>query len=146
MSGRHRGQESGGQAEQGRAAADDHDHTQTAEPGEGGGAAAIEAVSRRDFRLLVDTMHYGRAGARAADIAALNPHQIGYVQISDVKLVPDDPEYFQEPIGERLVPGTGELDNLEMLAGSRPGSASASRCQCGRPPATVGRTSAWEHA
>ena len=78
--------------------------------------AAIEAVGRREFRLLVDTMHYGRAGATAADVAALDPHLIGYVQISDVKLVPDDPDYFRESITERLVPGTGELDNLEMLA------------------------------
>jgi sugar phosphate isomerase/epimerase len=82
--------------------------------------AAIEAVGRREFRLLVDTMHYGRAGARAADVAALDPHLIGYVQINDVKLVPDDPDYFQESIKERLVPGTGELDNLEMLAAVPP--------------------------
>jgi sugar phosphate isomerase/epimerase len=78
--------------------------------------AAIEAVGRRQFRLLVDTMHYGRSGATAADVAALDPHLIGYVQINDVKLVPDNPDYFQESIKERLVPGTGELDNLEMLA------------------------------
>jgi sugar phosphate isomerase/epimerase len=82
--------------------------------------AAIEAVGRREFRLLVDTMHYGRAGARAADVAALDPHLIGYVQINDVRLVPDDPDYFQESIKERLVPGTGELDNLEMLAAVPP--------------------------
>jgi sugar phosphate isomerase/epimerase len=78
--------------------------------------AAIEAVGRRQFRLLVDTMHYGRSGAKAADVAALDPHLIGYVQISDVRLVPDDSDYLQESISERLVPGTGELDNLEMLA------------------------------
>jgi sugar phosphate isomerase/epimerase len=78
--------------------------------------AAIEAVGRREFRLLLDTMHYGRSGVRAADIAALDPHLIGYVQICDVKLVPDNPDYYHESITERLVPGTGELDNLDMLA------------------------------
>lgn len=78
--------------------------------------SAIEAVGRRGFRLLVDTMHYGRSGARAADVAALDPHLIGYVQLSDAKLVPDNPDYFQESIKERLVPGTGELDNRDMLA------------------------------
>jgi sugar phosphate isomerase/epimerase len=78
--------------------------------------AAIEAVGRRDFRLLIDTMHYGRSGARAADVAALDPRLIGYVQISDVNLVPSNPNYMEEATTERLVPGTGELDLVDMLA------------------------------
>ena len=78
--------------------------------------AAIEAVGRTGFRLLIDTMHYGRSGARAADIAELDPRLIGYVQVNDVKLVPDNPDYWEESITERLVPGTGELDLVDMLA------------------------------
>jgi sugar phosphate isomerase/epimerase len=77
---------------------------------------AIKAVGRREFRLLIDTMHFGRSGGRAADLAALDPHLIGYLQINDVPLVPDNPSYYQEATSERLVPGTGELDLVEILA------------------------------
>jgi sugar phosphate isomerase/epimerase len=78
--------------------------------------AAIQAVGRREFRLLIDVMHYGRSGARAEDIAGLDPHLVGYVQINDVKLVPDNPNYWEESTTERLVPGTGELDLVDLLA------------------------------
>ena len=78
--------------------------------------AAIEAVGRSGLRLLIDTMHYGRSGARARDVAALDPDLIGYVQVSDVKLTPDNPDYWAESITERLVPGTGELDLADLLA------------------------------
>jgi len=78
--------------------------------------AAIKAVGRREFRLLIDTMHFGRSGGRAADLAALDPHLIGYLQINDVPLVPDNPNYYREACSERLVPGTGELDLAGILA------------------------------
>jgi sugar phosphate isomerase/epimerase len=78
--------------------------------------AAIDAVGRSGFRLLVDTMHYGRTGAQAHDIAALDPRLIGYVQISDIKLVPENPNYWDEAMTERLVPGAGELELVDILA------------------------------
>ncbi len=78
--------------------------------------AAIEAVGRPECRLLIDVMHYGRSGARTEDVAALDPRLIGYVQLSDVKLVPDNPNYWVESTTERLVPGTGELDLVGLLS------------------------------
>lgn len=78
--------------------------------------AAIEAVGRREFRLLIDVMHYGRSGVRTEDVAALDPQLIAYVQLNDVKLVPDNPDYWVESTTERLVPGTGELDLGGLLA------------------------------
>jgi sugar phosphate isomerase/epimerase len=78
--------------------------------------ATINAVGRHEFRLLVDTMHFGRAGITAAEVATLDPRLLAYVQISDVKVVPDNPDYWVEATTERLVPGAGELDLVGLLS------------------------------
>jgi sugar phosphate isomerase/epimerase len=78
--------------------------------------AAIRHVGRKDFRLLIDTMHLGRTGGRAADIAALDPDTIGYVQLCDAPLLPSYPDYMDEALYERMVPGTGELPLLDFVA------------------------------
>ena len=78
--------------------------------------AAVRHVGRPDFRLLVDTMHFARSGATAADIAALDPALIGYVQLSDAPLRPRIESYMQEATFERMAPGEGELPLREMLA------------------------------
>src|SRR5262249_5473350 len=44
---------------------------------------SVRAVGRPDFRLLIDTMHLVRSGSGPADLAALDPDLIGYVQLSD---------------------------------------------------------------
>jgi sugar phosphate isomerase/epimerase len=76
----------------------------------------IGAVGRPDLRLLVDTMHIARGGATPADVAALDPDMIGYVQLSDVPLTPVGPTYYEEALFNRMVPGKGELPLLEILA------------------------------
>ncbi|TAL02222.1 MAG: sugar phosphate isomerase/epimerase [Rhodospirillaceae bacterium] len=78
--------------------------------------AAVRHVGRQDFRLLIDTMHLGRSGGCAADVAALDPDIIGYIQLCDVPLVPKIPDYMEEAMLERMVPGTGELPLLDFLA------------------------------
>jgi sugar phosphate isomerase/epimerase len=50
--------------------------------------AALRHVGRENFRLLINTMHFFRSGSSAADIAALDPNVIGYVQLCDVPMVP----------------------------------------------------------
>lgn len=76
---------------------------------------AVRAVGRPDFRLLIDTMHLVRSGSGPADVAALDPDSIGYVQLSDIPLVPTIPDYMEEACFERMVPGTGEAPLLEIL-------------------------------
>jgi sugar phosphate isomerase/epimerase len=78
--------------------------------------AAVRHVGRPDFRLLIDTMHLVRSGSTAADIAALDPDLIGYVQICDAPARPRFDTYFEEAMYERMAPGTGELGLLEVLA------------------------------
>jgi sugar phosphate isomerase/epimerase len=78
--------------------------------------AAVRHVGRRDFRLLIDTMHLVRSGATVADLAALDPDLIGYVQICDAPFKPRFESYFEEAMFERMAPGTGELGLLQILA------------------------------
>ncbi len=76
----------------------------------------VRHVGRPAFRLLIDTMHFGRTNGTAAELAALDPALIGYVQLSDVKLVPSDPDYMRETTCDRKTPGEGELPLYDMLA------------------------------
>ena len=78
--------------------------------------AAIRHVGKPGFRLLIDTMHFFRSGSGVADIASLDPDVIGYVQLCDVPQVSRHASYMDEALHERMVPGTGELPMLEILA------------------------------
>ena len=82
--------------------------------------AAVRHVGRREFRLLLDTMHLGRSGATAAEIAALDPAIIGYVQLCDAPRKPTNPNYMDEATFERRVPGEGEMPLREYLAAVPP--------------------------
>lgn len=78
--------------------------------------AAVTHVGRRDFRLLIDTMHVIRSGATVAQIAALDPALIGYVQLCDAPRQPRFASYFEESMFERMAPGEGELGLAELVA------------------------------
>jgi sugar phosphate isomerase/epimerase len=83
--------------------------------------AAVRHVGRRDLSLLLDTMHLGRSGATAAELAALDPALIGYVQLCDAPRTPSEPDYLKEATFERMVPGEGEMplrDYLKVLPSS----------------------------
>ena len=77
--------------------------------------AAVRQVNRPDFRLLIDTMHLGRTGSTPADLAAVPPELIGYVQLADAPLKPRFATYMEEAMYERMAPGDGELPLLEFL-------------------------------
>lgn len=78
--------------------------------------AAVAQVGRPDFRLLIDTMHVIRSGSRPADIAALDPELIDYIQICDAPRKPRFASYHEEAMFERMVPGEGELGLRELVA------------------------------
>jgi sugar phosphate isomerase/epimerase len=77
---------------------------------------AVRHVAMPNFRLLLDAMHVFRTGASAAEIAALDPNMIGYVQLCDVPLISRFPDYSEEARHYRLAPGQGELPLLDFLA------------------------------
>jgi len=60
-------------------------------------------------RLQFDSLHLHRAGFSAADIAALDPEIIGRGQLSDGPADMPVDRQFEEALGERLVPGDGQL-------------------------------------
>ena len=80
------------------------------------GIAAVTHVGRPDCQLIMDTMHLGRTHASIAEIKAVDPRLIGYIQLCDVPLVPVVSDYMEEAVMDRKVPGEGELPLFEMLA------------------------------
>jgi sugar phosphate isomerase/epimerase len=87
--------------------------------------AAVRHVGRPDFNLLLDTMHLGRSGATAAQIAAIDPAMIDYVQLCDAPRSPGEPDYLKEATFERMVPGEGEMPLRDYL-GALPRSVTIS--------------------
>jgi len=78
--------------------------------------AAMKAVGRPDFKLLVDTMHFFRSGSTNSDFAALDPVMIGHIQLCDVPMPRIIESYMQEALFERRAPGDGDLPLAEFLA------------------------------
>jgi sugar phosphate isomerase/epimerase len=78
--------------------------------------AAVRAVDRPNFQLLLDAMHVFRSGAQPAHIAALDPALIGYAQLCDVPLVSKFASYADEARHERLPPGEGGLPLLDFVS------------------------------
>ena len=76
--------------------------------------AAVRHVGRRNFRLLIDTMHLVRSGSGATDLARIEPSLIGYIQLADAPLTPRFATYFEEAMFERMSPSTGELPLLDV--------------------------------
>lgn len=77
---------------------------------------AVRHVGRDDFRLLMDPMHLVRSGGSPADLAALDPALIAYIQLCDVPLTPANPDYLDEAMYERSAPGEGELPLADYIA------------------------------
>jgi len=78
--------------------------------------AAGKAVGNPNFQLLIDTMHFFRWGATAADLAALDPAIIGHIQLCDVPMPAIVESYMEEALHERRAPGDGDLPLVEFLA------------------------------
>ncbi len=77
--------------------------------------AAVRYVNDAGFRLLIDTMHLVRSGSGPAEISALDPELIGYVQLCDAPWETRFDDYFEEAMNERMAPGAGELGIAELL-------------------------------
>jgi sugar phosphate isomerase/epimerase len=79
------------------------------------GAAGIASAVGDGFALLIDTMHFFRLGSTVAQLAAIDPALIGYVQLCDAPMEGQG-SYMEEAFYERRVPGEGELPLRELLA------------------------------
>jgi sugar phosphate isomerase/epimerase len=75
----------------------------------------VKGVDRPNFSLLVDAMHFFRLGNTLADLAALDPALVGYVQLADAPWAPRFETYMEEAMYERMTPGDGELPLAQFL-------------------------------
>jgi sugar phosphate isomerase/epimerase len=87
--------------------------------------AAVHYIDRPNVALLIDTMHLFRSGGSVAQLAALDPNLMGYVQLCDAPVLASVEDYFAEACFERKCPGEGELPLSGLLnvipAGTRIG-------------------------
>jgi sugar phosphate isomerase/epimerase len=77
----------------------------------------LAAAARHNAGLLIDPIHFDRAGDVPADIASIPRARLRYMQICDAPAErPRDTEtLIYHARNERLMPGEGELDLLGML-------------------------------
>jgi sugar phosphate isomerase/epimerase len=78
--------------------------------------AVVKHVGRKNFKLLIDTMHFARSGSSIADLAALDADLIGYVQLCDAPVISKHATYMEEAMIDRMSPGKGELRLLDIVA------------------------------
>jgi sugar phosphate isomerase/epimerase len=72
-------------------------------------AAAFLSANAPGCTLQFDSLHVYRASFSAADIAALDPWMIGRGQFSDGPAEMPVERQFAEALGERMIPGDGQL-------------------------------------
>lgn len=73
-------------------------------------------VNRPDFRLVLDMMHLHRLAISPEAIAALDPGQIGHVQLCDIADTLPPEAYMDAALHERLTPGDGDVPIDAYLA------------------------------
>jgi sugar phosphate isomerase/epimerase len=78
--------------------------------------ALLRHVGRPGFAMLVDTLHVARSGATTADLAALEPGEVGHIQLCDGLLDWTMESYAEEAGVERLCPGDGAFPLADWLA------------------------------
>lgn len=77
-------------------------------------AAAL--VEGTDAGLLIDALHLQRSGASPDDLTQVGGDRLSYLQLCDAPRVPPPGGLLAESRHDRLVPGTGELPLLDLLA------------------------------
>lgn len=86
----------------------------------GDARALIAAAGRPNVKVFLDSLHLFRSGGSVAEVAALvaaDPGSIVVIQLSDAPRSAPAPEQLRpESVGDRLVPGEGELALCELLA------------------------------
>lgn len=77
--------------------------------------AFVDACRETNAQVLVDAMHFFRGGSTIAEIAAVDPARIGYVQLCDVPMPAKTGDYGHEAREERLAPGDGDLPLADLI-------------------------------
>jgi sugar phosphate isomerase/epimerase len=76
----------------------------------------VASCRQTNLGLLIDALHLARAGGTPAEVAAIPPEHISYLQLCDAPAeVPPGLTLRQESLGARLYPGEGDLPLFELL-------------------------------
>lgn len=76
----------------------------------------VETLGRANLGLLIDALHLARAGGTPAEVAAIDPRHIGYLQLCDAPdQLPAGMALRTESLTARLYPGEGELPLFALL-------------------------------
>jgi sugar phosphate isomerase/epimerase len=80
-------------------------------------ARIVAASGRADAGVLVDAIHFDRAGSALAELAAIAPSRLHYLQLCDAPAArPTDlAELLRQARCDRLLPGEGALDLAGLL-------------------------------
>jgi sugar phosphate isomerase/epimerase len=85
-------------------------------------ARLLRGAAQPNAGMIVDALHLARSGATPADIAAVDPSLIAYVQLCDAPLVRSATmERREESLRHRLYPGNGELPLFDLMDALPPG-------------------------
>ncbi len=76
--------------------------------------AVLDAVDRPNASVLIDNLHLARTGGTVADVAAVDPTRLPYVQLCDALASPPE-ELVVEALDGRLTLGAGELPVNELV-------------------------------
>jgi sugar phosphate isomerase/epimerase len=79
------------------------------------GLAFVAEAGAANGKLLVDAMHFYRAGGETSELATADPSRIAYAQACDVPMPPRTDDYGEEARHERLPPGDGDLPLAAFL-------------------------------
>lgn len=86
----------------------------------GQASAILRDIDHPAMALLIDALHWSRSGGTLADIAAVQPHWLSYVQLCDAPMPgadPADPQaILTEAIDGRMALGEGGLPLGALLA------------------------------
>ena len=86
-------------------------------------ARMVRTVSRANFGIAVDALHFDRSRSRLSDLAALPRNWFRYVQLCDAPGVwaSDRASLLHAAVSERLFPGEGAIDLAGLLRALPPG-------------------------
>jgi sugar phosphate isomerase/epimerase len=80
--------------------------------------AAVQIADNKNVGVLVDSLHFVRAGHSLTDLSGLDPKLFPYLQLCDAPLEIADPSAksrLHEALHGRLLPGDGELPLHDLL-------------------------------
>jgi sugar phosphate isomerase/epimerase len=76
--------------------------------------AVLDGVDRPNASVLIDNLHLARTGGTVADVAAIDPARLPYVQLCDAPASAPD-HLIVEALDGRLMLGAGELPVNELV-------------------------------